>query len=114
MVEWLVVAVPGDILLLKPADAVLQSRSFGNGPWPRERVRIPAVGLEIYGVLFKVDRNRRQGCERRNRPGLGSIRKITVGEDNDRDHVLDGNAAGFERNPETIARGRWGEGRDRG
>ena len=101
--ERLVVDVAGDVLLFEAADAMLESRRAGNGPRPRERFGIAAIRLEIFRIRFEMHRNFREVGHGWNLPRLRAIREITVGENDDRDHVLDGDAAGFERDPETVA-----------
>src|ERR1017187_8542696 len=80
VVERLVVDVAGDVLFLDAADAVLESRRAGNRPWTRERVRIAAVWLKSFGILFEVHGNFGQIQERRNGPGLGTVGEIAVGK----------------------------------
>src|SRR2546423_10982741 len=73
VVEWFVVDISGDVLLLEAANAVFQPRRAGNSPRPRKRLWIALVGqVAIRGVsLFReVHRNRWNGSRVGNDPRL--------------------------------------------
>ena len=116
VIQRLVVDVAGDVLLFEAADAMLEARCAGNGPGPRKSLRIALVrqisrsdscfGRKFHGEV-------RNFINVRNLPGLGAVGKVAVGKNNHRNHVLDGDAAGFERGPEAIAGSRSGDDRNR-
>ena len=62
VVLGVVADVAGDVLLLQTADAVLEARCARNRPWPRERLLVAPVGLEVIAVRLgeaRVDRQDR-------------------------------------------------------
>ena len=104
MIERIVVNVAGDVLFFDAADAMLETGRSRNGPWPRERCGIAAIRMKIFGVGFEMHRNLGKFGEIRNFPGLGAVGEIAVRENDDGNHVFDGDTAGFECDPEAIAR----------
>jgi len=107
VVQRLVVHVAGDFLLFNAADAVLKARGTRNGPRARQRLRVALIGEEAFGICLKFHGDGRDFLGGGDAPGLRTIREIAVGQNDDRHHVFERDATGFECGPETIAgRGR--------
>src|SRR5579859_1942220 len=105
MVERLVVDVAGNVLLFEATDAVLEPRSAGNRPRTRESFGIALVGqvaVRTVGFRCKLDREGGNFVDVGNPPGLGAVRKIAIRKNDHGNHVLNGDAAGFERSPKAI------------
>ena len=105
VIQRLVVDVAGDVLLFDAADAMFEAGGTGDGPGARESIGIPLVRLEADGIGFVRHWKFGQVFDVRNFPGFSAVGEVAVRKNNHRDHVLDGNATGFERDPETIASG---------
>ena len=111
--------VAGDVLLLEPADAVLQARRAGDGPLAGQRLRVADVGPEA-GVAFGI-RAVGLGGERgadvgqrpdvRELPGLGPVGQVAVGEQDDGRPVLDGEAGCLDGGVEAVDRAPGGDDR---
>ena len=75
----------------------------GTAHGPAERLGVARVGQEALGVGAELHREVRQLLDGRDLPGLGAVGQVAVGEDDDRHHVLEGDAAGLEGDPEAVA-----------
>src|SRR5258705_11076070 len=90
---------------------MFEARRSRNGPRSRERIGIAAVGLEVHWIGREIYFEIRNGFEIGNAPGFGAVCEIAVGKNNDRNHVLDGDARSFDGGPEAIT---WRSGSDHG
>ncbi len=103
VIQRFVVHVAGGFLLFDAADAVLQAWRAGNGPRPCQGLWIALVREKALRVGGELHRDFRDLVHRGDAPWLRAIRKIAVGKNDHRHHVLQRNAAGFHGGPETIA-----------
>ncbi len=107
MVVRVVGDVAGDVLLLEPADAVLEARRAGNRPAAGERLRITQIWqILVAGVrlgdlwLADVGKLRHVGKV----PGLGSGGDRVVRQHDDGCHVLQSDPGGFDGDVEGVGR----------
>ena len=103
VIERFVVDVAGDVLFFQTADAVFEPRRSGNGPGARESIGIAAVGFEVDRIGRKLHFEIRNGFEIGNAPWLGSVCKIAIRQDDDRNHVFNSDPRSFDGRPEAIA-----------
>src|ERR1700741_276518 len=102
VVQRLVIDIAGDVLLFQAADAVFESRRARNGPGPRQSLGIALVGMETIGVRGEMNGNPRNFLDLGDAPRLGAVSEVTVRENDDGHHVFQGDAAGFDRDPEAV------------
>ena len=62
VVRGLVVDVAGDVPLLEAADAVLEAGRAGDGPGPRQRLRVALERLKVAGSVAKFGVDLRQAA----------------------------------------------------
>ncbi len=102
VVRGVVGDVPGPVLLLEPADPVLQPGRPGDRPGPTERLLVPGVGLEALGLGAERDRDVGDRVDVGQHPRLGAGRDVAVAHDDHRHHVLDRDPHRLERRVEAI------------
>ena len=88
--------VAGQLLVLEPADAVLEARRARDRPRSRERLGVARVGLEALRVGAVLHRRTRQRRRVGDQPGLGAVREVAVREHDHRRHVPHRDAEGLE------------------
>src|SRR5690348_1597135 len=113
VIQRLIIDVAGDVLLFEAADAMLEAGCAGNGPGTRERLRITAIRSEVQRVRGELHGNIGNLVDVGNAPGLRAVGQVAVREKDYRNHVLYGDAAGFESGPEAIAWRGGGDDRNR-
>ena len=95
-------------VLLQTADSVLQAGDAGTGPSADEGLGIPLKGCELAAALGSVVDERRMYLGKilhgRYPPGLGSVAEESLGEQDDRHHVLHGELTGVECLLEAVRR----------
>src|SRR4029077_13109054 len=114
VVQRLVVDVAAYVLFFQAANTVLEAFGARNGPGTGECVGIPLVGHEALWIRSELYGDFRNFFFFRDSPRLSSVGQITVRQNDYRHHVLQGDAAGLNGNPEAIARSRGREHGDRG
>src|SRR5579862_8777369 len=103
VIERFVVDVAGDVLFFQAADAVFEARRAGDGPGAREGFRIAAIGLEVHRVGGERHLEVGNRIKVRDFPGFSAVGEVAVGKNDDRYHVFDGDAGGFQSGPEAVA-----------
>src|SRR5208337_2813579 len=83
VVQRLVVDIAGDFLFFDAADAVLQAWRAGNGPRPRQRLRIALIGEKADRIGGEFDGNRGNLLGGGDAPRLRTVGEISVGKDDD-------------------------------
>ena len=118
--QVVVVGVVGDVaralLLLQPADPVLEAGRAGERPLARERAVVAHVREETVAVVRlggELERDVGQVGDVRDEPRLGAVGEVGVGEQEDRRAVLERDPRGLDRHVEAVAGSRRGEHRDR-
>jgi hypothetical protein len=110
VVGGVVADVAAAILLLDPADAVLEPGRAGQRPGSRERVRVTQVGQEVAvrGVGWRTRtlevRQVGQVVDLGQPPGLGRVGEVAVGQQHHRGAVGQRDAGGFDRGVEAVGR----------
>ena len=102
--------VAGDVGLLDAADAVLQPRGARDGPRAGQRLgvaevrveHVVAVGVDAVALRRELDAKLRQVLDRGDRPRLGAVGEVPVGEDEHRRHVRRRDAHRLDRDGEAV------------
>src|SRR2546430_7707264 len=82
MVVGVVADVAGDVLLLEPADAMLEAGRAGDRPRARECLLVAPVGLEVLAVrLGEVRLDRRDRVDLPGQPPPGAAREASRREE---------------------------------
>src|SRR5258708_1714705 len=100
MVLRIVADVAGDVLLLEPADTVLEAGSPRDRPGPRQRLGIALIGLEAFRPGPEADLELRQLLGLRDLPGLGAVSQVAVRQEEDWRHVLGRDPERLDGHPE--------------
>ena len=80
--------IAGQIILFNAADTVLKTRCSRFDPRSGQGFFIPQIGKEALRISPKLDRDTGQVVNARQEPGLRGVGQESVGQQDDRRHIL--------------------------